>query len=108
MEDVTIYQLRETEIHMMGDYACVQWNLKQEKRSADIPDGRGGTVKATTEVPYRTGKPYISFASMRQGRDGSWYVDEDSQVQGWLSEQEARQVAAELIKAAKYLARQGA
>lgn len=92
------YTIDDREIHMVGEYVGVAWNLRYEKRKIKGEDG----LTYTADVPLRDSGPYIDFFSIR-GEEDDWWVDEDSPVEGGIYANMARSVAAELLVAAEYL-----
>lgn len=96
------------EIHLMGEYVSVRWNVKPEQRTSTAPsydeDGLPVTVTETRTIWRRDGGPYISFACVHDDtRDGEVWVDEDDTVSGGLSAQGAAKVRGELTAALAYI-----
>lgn len=90
------------EVHMVGVYVAVRWNLKHEIiKKTIVQDGL--TYHGTADEYKRDGKPYISFESVRTC-DGEIYLDEDDPVSGGVGLKMAQQLADELQKAVDYLA----
>ena len=90
------------ELHMIGEYVAVRWNLKKEQRELKGDDGL--TYKAVAYV--RSSGPYISFASIRK-INGEEFVDEDSPVDGGISAEFAKEILPELQWAIDYIDRKG-
>lgn len=93
----------DLELHVIGDFVAVAWNLRRSEvveRSAD-----GLTEQRVTRLgrdPLQ--RPYIVFESVRvyQGRA---YCREHSTVEGGISPADAIAVRAELLAAVQYLER---
>lgn len=101
--EVKVYGLDDQEIHMMGDYVAVCWNL--EVKINKVKSFIGGTPYEI-EVRGRCGDPYLAFLDIREDRDGS-YKDDDSPVEGGFSPEEAEQIANELQRALAYMEKMG-
>lgn len=100
MEDVKIVYAENSEqfLHIIGGYVCVVQNSTEER--SQIVSG-GQCWHSTRRVPR--GDPYIAFKDVRQDRDGTYYTDDDSPVDGGFDTAAAKQIAEELGKAIAYL-----
>lgn len=83
----------ERYVLMMGETVAITWNAREVSKSV---------------YPYRSwekeGKPYIDFVNLRQdGKDGSYYEDEDSPVVGGIDTDYARKLISELTAACEWL-----
>jgi hypothetical protein len=95
---VAILHTREKEIHQIGSFVSVIWNTDEKAVKSIGPNGEC----VTTVTAVRNGKPYIDFPALRE-RDGTYYEDDDSTVEGGLRVENAEKVAAELLLAVIYL-----
>jgi hypothetical protein len=86
-----IIKTRDLEVHMMGAFVAVCWNLETKKSMAE------------TFTSVRRGKPFIDFP-MIGGPEEDPYLREDLSISGGIGNAKiARQVAKELELAALYL-----
>ena len=96
--EIQKYILGDKEIHMMGQYVGVCWNLSKATKQVQV---QGETF--SRQVKHRTGKAYIDFVSIRETRTGEFYQDDDCPVDGGLNLQEAIVIKQELEAAIEYL-----
>lgn len=87
------------ELHVIGEYVAVCWNLVPGPTQTCVIDG----VEYTAKPRVRSGKPYIDFVTLRRESDGKAYEDDDIPVVGGISLAFARQIATELERAIAYL-----
>lgn len=88
------------EVMMMGQYVAVCWPGHYEFEKIDECYSTEKWQRSHNKWhPYG----YIDFVWLREDPDGGFYEDEDSPVEGGLDPDVARQIAAELIKAADYI-----
>ena len=94
-----IYILDEKEVHMIGNYVGVVWNVTKKQKTIKGEDG----VTYRAEVPVRDGDPYIDFISIREYDNDTPVEDEDSPVEGGLNTKAAAQIITELYDAISYI-----
>ena len=89
------FYINGRELHMMGEFVCVAWNIKEIKHS--------NTVAGVYRVAFdRLSEPYIDFVDVRRNQ-GDFYLDKDSPVEGGLSADFAKQIYDELGRAIDYI-----
>jgi len=94
------------EVLMMGDYVGVCWNGGYVKKDIyPAPVEKYCVMKVWQREPTRWSPgAYIDFVWLVEDPDGEPYERDDSSIAGGLdTTKAARQVAAELIKAAEYI-----
>jgi hypothetical protein len=96
--EVIKYLFAEKEVHMTGQYVGVCWNLSQINKEVEADN----TVYSA-KVKVRSGKPYISFLSIREAGKGEYYEDNDSPIDGGIELQTAIVVKQELEAAIDYM-----
>ena len=104
MAEIKIYQLSDKEVHMVGDYVGVCWNIRYreyEPQHNELPSTPGG-LGITIKLPERTYGPYIDFVWVREN-NGEHYEDEDSPVDGGIDKHTGVQIIQELEAAIAYI-----
>ena len=91
--------LDEKEVHLMGTYVGVIWNVEKKQKTIKGEDG----VTYRGEIAVRTGGPYIDFITIREDGEGEPFEDEDSPVAGGLNTKAAAQIITELYDAISYI-----
>lgn len=91
--------LDEKEVHLMGSYVGVVWNVEKKQKTIKGEDG----MTYRGEIAVRTGEPYIDFITIREDGEGEPFEDEDSPVQGGLDTKAAAQIITELYDAISYI-----
>lgn len=105
---VKIYMLKndELEVHMMGKYVGVVWQLHEVKKQIKGEDGvtySAVVLERRTPTQKWEHSPYINFYDIRQDSDGEYYKDDDCPILGGLSEDSAFVLAQELTAACDYI-----
>jgi hypothetical protein len=98
---IKVYEIDNKEIHLMGEYVAVVYNLETRKETKSF-EKDGLTYTANLQTKVRKGDPYIDFVNIKEDNDGSFWDDEDITV-GNMDIECARDVANELLLAAEYL-----
>lgn len=100
MTDVKVYfpENRSKEIHMIGSYVGVCWNLKILNTRQEF-NGRPQTLS----LFERSGQPYLDFVWLRVDGSGTWWEDDDSPVSGGFGVEHAGSIITELLWAIEYI-----
>lgn len=96
--EIKIVQCSDRELHMVGEFVAVAWNLKTVTKSV-TQDG----IEYTAKTKERKGKPYIDFVWLREDSNGGFYEDEDSPVDGGFDPSSATSLIQELQAAIDYI-----
>lgn len=95
-----------TEIHMIGEWVGVRWNLNQRKVRKDMEGEDGKTYTWNGVVYDRDGPPHITFPDIRERGDEVW-LDDDDTISGGITVEEAEEVMRELAWAIEYIKGKG-
>lgn len=99
---VSIYQVDDYEIHMIGGLVGVAWPTEKKTVTITGPDSMEYSRVERVRKIDRFARPFIGFFAIRRAPDGSFYRDEESPIADGVWPQIARQLAVELAEAADY------